>query len=209
VQRLQRNNHIVQVCFFYDDEDGSSSFNSSLTTYRPENWEKEDKGNYIVLQSRHGNNMRVYMNKPMTTPGCDSAQDGMLRDIQAEGYEPTSFIHRGHSYHLFRSLQKITPACQFVFLGSCGGYNEVLKVFQLNPDVHIIVTRNIGSRLINDPLLQKINMEFVENRDIVWDDLWQAFDGRFQSKHTKDLFSSYIPPNKYVGVKFIRKVFNF
>ena len=110
---------------------------------------------------------------------------------------------------MYQSLRKIQPGYQFVFLGSCGGYSEVLKVFRQNPDVNIIVTRNIGSKLINDPLLQRVNMDLVNNKDIKWDDVWEEFDAKFQAKLTKDLFSSYIPPNRYVGVKFIRKVFNF
>lgn len=57
------------------------------------------------------------MNKPMTSPGSDSTQDEMLRAIEQEGLVITSFIHRGHSYHLQQSLRKITPAAEFVFLG--------------------------------------------------------------------------------------------
>ncbi len=166
-------------------------------------------GNYIVLNSLKGNSMKVFMNKPMTKPGSDSTQDEMLRDIASQGFEITSFIHRGHSYHLYQSLRKISPSCEFVFLGSCGGYSEALNVFELNPDVNIIVTRNIGSKLINDPLLQKINQDLVAGNDINWDDTWAYFDSKFTSKQTKDLFSSYLPPNKFIGVKFIRKVFSF
>ena len=209
VARLKKNNKMVQAHFFYDDEDGKMSFESSLTSYDKKHWEKKDMGNYVVLNSLTGNNMLVYMNKPMTKPGSDSTQDEMLREIAREGHEITSFIHRGHSYHLFQSLRKITPSAEFVFLGSCGGYNEALTVFQMNPDVNIIVTRNIGSMLINDPLLQRINTDLVNDKDIVWDDVWADFHKKFTSKQTKDLFSSYIPPNKYVGVKFIRKVFAF
>ena len=84
-----------------------------------------------------------------------------------------------------------------------------MKVFDLNPDVNIITTRSVGSKLINDPLLEKINMELVNNKDINWNIVWKEFDLKFQSKLTKDLFSSYIPPNKYIGIKFIRKVFNY
>ena len=209
VDRLKKNNSIVQACFFYDDEDGTNSFANSTATYTANTWEKKDQGHYIVFVSKSGNNMRVYMNKPNTSVGCDTAQDEMLRDIRRDGYEPTSYIHRGHSYYLFQSLRKMTPSAQFVFLGSCGGYNEVLELFRMNPDVNIIATRNIGSSQINDPMLQQINSNFVNNKDIVWDDLWKSFDAKFQSKTARDLFSSYIAPNKYIGIKYIRKVFNY
>ncbi|MBP8114136.1 MAG: hypothetical protein KAY50_02205 [Chitinophagaceae bacterium] len=209
VQRLQKQDNMVQACFFYDDDDAASSFASSIATYDGKLWEKKDLGNYIVFNSRSGNNMQVYMNKPNTKQGCDSSQNEMLACIAGEGYTVTSFIHRGHSYHLGQSLRKMTASGQFVFLGSCGGYSQVLKVFELNPDVNIIATRSVGSKLINDPLLHSINTELVNNRDINWNAFWKEFDTKFQSKQTKDLFSAYIPPNKYIGVKFIRKVFNY
>ncbi len=209
IQRLQREDNIVQACFYYDDDDASSSFASSTATYNAKLWDKKDLGNYIVFNSRSGNKMRVYMNKPNTNQGSDSSQNEMLVAIEHDGYVVTSFIHRGHSYHLGQSLRKMTTSSQFVFLGSCGGYSQVLKVFELNPDVNIIATRSVGSKQINDPLLDKINTEMVNNRDINWNVLWKEFDSKFQSKQTKDLFSAYIPPNKYIGVKFIRKVFNY
>ncbi|MBL0202235.1 MAG: hypothetical protein IPP81_19405 [Chitinophagaceae bacterium] len=209
VQRLQKQDNIVQACFFYDDDDAASSFASNTATYDGKLWEKKDLGNYIIYNSRSGNKMQVYMNKPNTKQGCDSSQNEMLLAIEQEGYVVTSFIHRGHSYHLGQSLRKMTASGQFVFLGSCGGYSQVLKVFELNPDVNIIATRSVGSKQINDPLLDRINTELVNNRDINWSALWKEFDTKFQSKQTKDLFSAYIPPNKYIGVKFIRKVFNY
>ena len=86
-------------------------------------------------------------------------------------------------------------------------YNDTS--FEFDPDVNIIATRSVGSKQINDPLLDRINTELVNNRDINWSASWKEFDTKFQSKQTKDLFSAYIPPNKYIGVKFIRKVFNY
>lgn len=209
VNRLKKQDIIVQVSFFYDDEDAVSSYNSSLTTYDAKMWEKKDLGNFIVLTSKVGNKMKVYMNKPNTKEGSDSSQNEMLAAIANEGYEITSFIHRGHSYHLSQSLGKMTASGQFVFLGSCGGYRQVLRVFQLNPDANIIATRSVGSKLINDPLLEKINTDIVNNKDVKWDALWEEETAKFQSKLTKDLFAAYTAPNKYIGIKFIRKVYNY
>ena len=209
IKRFKTHSPIVQACFYYDDDDAVSSFNSSNTSYDNKTWEKKDQGSYIVFTSKVGNAMKVYMNKPNTKEGSDSAQNLMLRDIQRDGYSISSFIHRGHSYHLSQSLRKITPSAQFVFLGSCGGYKQVLKVFQLNPDVNIISTRSVGSKQVNDPLLERINTDIVNNKDIEWNTLWAEFDKKFQSKFTKDLFGAYIPPNKYIGIKFMRKVFNY
>lgn len=209
VSRMQSKSPIVQACFYYDDEDAVASYNNSGTTYDSKLWEKKDMGNYIVYTSKTGNKMKVFMNKPNTKEGSDSAQNKMLQDIKADGYTITSYIHRGHSYHLPESMKKFTSSAQFVFLGSCGGYKQVLKVFQLNPDVNIIATRSVGSKLINDPLLERINADIVSGKDIEWNSLWAEYDKKFQSKMTKDLFVAYMPPNKYIGIKFMRKVLNY
>lgn len=209
VKRLQRDKVIVQVCFFYDDEDASASFSSSLATYDNKMWDKKDMGNYIVFNSKKGNEMKVFMNKPNSKQGFEAAQHNMLAAIEKEGYEVTSFIHRGHSYHLPHSLKKMTASNQFVFLGSCGGYKQVLKIFQMNPDANIIATRSVGSKLINDPMLEKINTSLVNNEDIKWDEEWKNFDAQFQTKLTKDLFAAYTAPNRYIGIKFLRKVLGY
>ncbi len=209
VDRLKIRDTIVQVGLFYDDVDGLSSFNNYMGFFPDNAWTKEDMGNYVVLRSRSGNAMIVYLNKLNTADGDIAAQNEMLASIQSAGLEITSFLHRGHSYHLVKSLKRIPGSAQFVYLGSCGGYNDVVKVFQANPDAHIISTRNIGSKLINDPILSKVNNQAVANQDMNWVELWATFDKSFKSKNTKELFSAYIPPHKYIGIIFIRDVFNY
>jgi hypothetical protein len=209
MDQLKKKGAIVQAWFFYDDEDACISFTSGTALFNNKSWDKTDFGNYVVFSSRTGNKVKVYMNKPKSNVGFDVAQNEMLDAIRVQGYQVTCYIHRGHSYHFYKSLSKMTSSARFVFLGSCGGYNEVLKIFQLNPDVHLIVSRHTGSRLINDQMLERITRAMVKNKDINWDALWREFNGRFGTIREKDLFSSYIPPNKYTGVKFIRKVFNY
>jgi hypothetical protein len=209
MDQLKKNGVIVQAWFFFDDEDACISFASGTALFNNKSWYKTDFGNYVVFSSRIGNKVKVYMNKPKSDVGYDEAQTEMLNAIREQGYEVTCYIHRGHSYHFYKSLSKMTSSARFVFLGSCGGYNEVLKIFQLNPNVHLIVSRHTGSRLINDQVLERITRAMVNNKDIKWDALWREFNARFRTIQEKDLFSSYIPPNKYTGVKFIRKVFNY
>jgi hypothetical protein len=209
VDRLKNRDTIVQVGLFYDDEDGVTSFSNYLSFFPAKEWTKEDKGNYIVFRSNSGNPMFIYLNKVNTAAGDAAAQDEMLKSIADAGLNITYFTHRGHSYHLHKSIKRLPESAELVYLGSCGGYNEVLKVFQSNPDAHIISTRNIGSKYINDPVLSRINNDAVANKDINWVTLWSDFDKSFKAKNTKELFSAYIPPNKYIGIMFIREVFNF
>ncbi len=209
VERLQHKGMIVQACFFYDDDDGEASFNNSVASYSKTVWQKEDLGNYVLFSSVTGHPMKVYMNKPNTTIGYDAAQNEMLDQIKRKGYVVSSFVHRGHSYYLSESIKKMSSSGELVFLGSCGGYNQVLKIFELNPDANIISTRGVGSTIINDPLLGKINTLLVKDNDINWDDLWKKLEVSFRSEYAQDLFTSYVAPNRYIGVKFIRKVLEY
>ncbi|HSF44488.1 MAG TPA: hypothetical protein VLA58_00715 [Chitinophagaceae bacterium] len=209
IDRLKSKDTIVQVGLFYDDEDGVTSFANYLNFLPAKEWAKEDKGNYLVFRSNTGNPMLIYLNKVNTPAGDGVAQDEMMKAITDAGLSITYFTHRGHSYHLHKSIKRLPESAELVYLGSCGGYNEVLKVFQSNPDAQIISTRNIGSKYINDPVLSKINNQAVANVDINWVKLWSDFDKSFTAKNTRELFSAYIPPNKYIGIMFIREVFNF
>ncbi|HLO82551.1 MAG TPA: hypothetical protein VK166_16415 [Chitinophagaceae bacterium] len=209
IDRLKNRDTIVQVGLFYDDEDGVTSFGNYLTFLPAKEWTKEDKGNYLVFRSNSGNPMLIYLNKVNTAGGDAAAQDEMMKAIADAGLNITYFTHRGHSYHLHKSIKRLPESAELVYLGSCGGYSEVFKVFQSNPDAQIISTRNVGSKYINDPVLSKINSQAVANKDINWVTLWSDFDKSFTAKNTKELFSAYIPPNKYIGIMFIREVFNF
>lgn len=209
VDRLKTKDTIIQVALFYDDTDGAASFANYMQIFSGAKWDKEDRGNYLVFRSKEGNPMIMYCNKPNTKVKDNAAQNEMLQAVADANQEITAFLHRGHSYHLYKSLRKLPPTAQFVYLGSCGGYNDVSKVFHANPDAHIISTRNIGSKYVNDPILNNITNDMLANKDINWNELWQNLNTSFTNKTTKDLFSSYIPPNKYIGIMFIREVFNF
>lgn len=209
MERLKNRDTIVQAALFYDDVDGAASFANYIQLFPDTKWQKEDRGNYLVLRSRQGNAVLVYCNKPNTKVKDNAAQNEMLQAIADANLEITTFLHRGHSYHLYKSLRKLPTSAQFVYLGSCGGYNDVSKVFHANPDAHIISTRNIGSKYVNDPIINTINAEMLANKDLDWNQLWKVFGTSITNKNAKDLFSSYIPPNKYIGIMFIREVFNY
>lgn len=137
VDRLKTKDTIIQAALFYDDTDGAASYANYMQLFPAAKWDKEDKGNYLVLRSKEGTPMIVYCNKPNTKVKDNAAQNEMLQAITDANQVITSFLHRGHSYHLYKSLRKLPASAQFVYLGSCGGYNDVSKVFQANPDAHI------------------------------------------------------------------------
>ncbi|TAH04494.1 MAG: hypothetical protein EAZ16_05045 [Sphingobacteriales bacterium] len=207
--KMQTNNQIVQACLFYDDEDGSASYKSFLASFKTGSWQKKDHGDYLEYTSATPVPMKIFFNKPLTKAGDDTVQARMMRNIAIRKLQVTYFIHRGHSYHLHKSLRQIPASSQLVFLGSCGGFNNVIRVFMINPDAHIIATRRIGSMLINDPILTTVNNYLTNNKNVEWTPVWEALGKRFNgNKNAKELFESYIPPNKYAGILFLREVFS-
>jgi len=208
VDKIKHDGRIVGMSLFYDDQDGVSSFNHYIGTFETSKWTKIDKEDYVIMQSKSGQPVSIFINKPNTANGYDSAQARMIREIKSRGWKPGLFIHRGHSYYVQNSLNYLDSDHQFVFLGSCGGYQNVLQVFYNNLDAHVIATRKIGSMWVNDPLLNDVQNGMRDNRNIYWDKLWAALSAQMKSAQTRELFSGYIPPNRYNGVIFIRQVFN-
>lgn len=208
VDKLRHDGKIAGIVLFYDDEDGRSSFQHYIGTFESSKWTSRDESDYIIMQSKSGQPVFIFINKPNTADGYDSAQARMIRDVKRRGYKPGLFIHRGHSYYLQNSLSYLEPDHQFVFLGSCGGYQNVLQVFYNNLDAHVIATRKIGSMWVNDPLLNDVQNEIRANQDIYWNKIWESLSSQLKSAQTRELFSGYIPPNRYNGVIFIRQVFN-
>lgn len=208
VDKIKHDGQIVGMSLFYDDQDGKSSFNHYIGTFESSKWTKTDETDYVIMQSKSGQPVSIFINKPNTANGYDSAQARMIREIKRRGLKPGLFIHRGHSYYVQNSLSYLDPDHQFVFLGSCGGYQNVLQVFYNNLDAHVIATRKIGSMWVNDPLLSDVQNSMRANRNIHWDKAWGSLSAQMKSAQTRELFSGYIPPNRYNGVIFIRQVFN-
>ncbi len=53
----------------------------------------------------------------------DKAQKALADFLEARHLRPTILIHRGHSYHVKSTIDRVAPAARIVVLGSCGGYN--------------------------------------------------------------------------------------
>jgi len=100
------------------------------------------------------------------------------------------------------------PSVKLALLGSCGGYNSIISVANINPDAQIIVTKKTGSKLINDPMIDEINETLLNGKDLVWADVWNNLQKRFsKDEFTLNLFNEYLPPIKNVSL-FVLKLFN-
>jgi len=79
------------------------------------------------------------------------------------------------------------------------------KIIELNPDVHIIASKQVGSMVVNDPLVKQVNNTLLESKDLDWVSFWEELNVKFKTDtNVSKLFEEYIPPYKNVGAYVIR-----
>jgi len=188
-----------QQYFFYDDVDGQNSFNSFISSYKndPE-WKIEKNGSFVVIKSvnKKGRNIEIYANNPGSADGTQK-----IKSIFSEKkVAPSVVVHRGHSFHAGKTIENINPSAALVYLGSCGGYNNINGVLKKAASTKVLATKGVGTMDINDPLLKMLNKAILEKGNIEWSRFWEKAENKFG--HDKR-FSSYTPPHKNLSVLFI------
>ncbi len=203
---------ITELVLFYGDEDGLASFNSFQKLFTDTSkWQTLKNENWVTIRSLSDQPIIIYANKPLDTKEeLDlKAQDSLFIFLQQQSIEPAILIHRGHSYHLDKTLKRLTPSVRLAILGSCGGANSAISIASINPDAQLIVSKKTGSRSINDPIIDVINESLFNKKDISWPEIWGKLSTRFSNdEFTRNLFNEYIPPGKNVSL-FVLKLFNF
>lgn len=202
-------NIIHQLVLFYGDEDGKASFNSFLYLFRDTAlWEIAKMPKWIEICSKNAlQAVHIYANLPLdhTFREDEKAQKQLLEYLSNQQVKPGVIIHRGHSYHLPTTLSYLQSYMKLAILGSCGGYKNLLTVAGKSPQAQIVATKQIGSKLINDPMIHELNALLLKEQDIFWPDLWIKLADQFnKSEATKNLFSEYVPPYRNLSLFVIR-----
>lgn len=198
---------VVAQAFFYGDQDGKDSYGYFMSSFRNKSWKIDDSNpNWVKIMSTGEKAVTYYANKPLPEPQDEVAQNKLYEYMDANEIKPVVVIHRGHSYHLDGSLKNLTPAVKIVMLGSCGGFHNLANVLDKAPDANIISTKQIGSYMINDPIIRSINEYLLTGKNVDWLDMWSGLGKSFATKSAreKELFSDYIPPNRNLGAIFIK-----
>ena len=202
---------VVEQAFFYgndEDKDGQVSFADFMALFRgkPE-WKITENPQWVSIVSTKGRPVYIFANKPLN--GLDDpdekAQDDLGAYLEEKDMKPVIYIHRGHSYHVSSTLKRIQPSAKIVVLGSCGGYNNLSEVLKISNDAHIISSKQVGTRTVNEPILQSLNNDLIAGKNIEWLSMWRDLENRFKSDAVaKDRFNDYIPPYKNLGAIFIK-----
>jgi len=205
---------VIQQVFFYGDQDkdGQNSFLNFMALFhtkpgtKPE-WKIVENPQWVTISSLRGKPMLIFANKPLfgeddPDAKAQSALSNYLFDHQMK---PTIVIHRGHSYHVKYTIEQMPATARIVVLGSCGGYNNLSEVLKINEDAHIISSKQVGTKTVNEPILQAINNTLLAGKDIEWLPMWKELSARFQNDPAaKEKFDDYIPPYKNLGAIFIK-----
>lgn len=207
-----KNGQIVELVLFYGDDDGEASFSNFQKHFADTaKWVVSKNESWITIQSRTEAPIIIYANLPLDEKEeLDiKAQDALIDYLSQQSSEPTVLIHRGHSYHLGKTLKRLRPSVKLAILGSCGAYNSAISIASINPDVQIIGSKKMGTKSINDPIIEIINETLQTGNDLVWSKIWDELKARFgKDELTMNLFNEYIPPGKNVSL-FVLKLFNF
>lgn len=198
---------VYQQYFFYGDEDGKNSYNSFLGNFKDGKWKVTPSKFWTVIESTAGKKIIIYANLPLAEPEDEEAQRELCTYLEQQEIYPTMVVHRGHSYHLPMTLDRLSKNVRIVMLGSCGGYHNLGKVLDASPDAHIISSKQTGAMSVNEPIIKAINTRLLNGKDVDWLPMWRELGAGFAAKgkaQSKELFDDYVPPHKNLGAIFIK-----
>lgn len=200
-------NIVFEQIFFYGDEDGKMSYASFMANFKDGNWKVTNENKYWTkIESVTGRPTVIYANQPLPEPEDEEAQNKLASYLSENNIHPTFIIHRGHSYHLPLTLDKLQKQNRIVMLGSCGGYHNLGTVLDKAPDAQIISTKQTGTAFNNDKILKKIHDRLLAGQDIDWVTIWKELSDEFAVKggDYQVKFKDYVPPHKNLGAIFIK-----
>lgn len=199
---------IIQQVYWYGDKDGKTFFPSFINSFSPKEWVLTSNKEWYEIKSLKGN-VWVYANRPLDNDANldDSAQIHLNNYLAENNVLPAVVVHRGHSYWLPRTIKRMAGNAKIVMLGSCGGYKNLNDLIEINPEAHIISTKEIGTGDINRPILNYLNQTFESGNKLVWKNMWASLTKLFSSdpsRSVRESWEDYIPPYKNLGAIFLK-----
>lgn len=200
---------VVQLVFFYGDKDGIDSYANFMSMFNGSaEWKVTKLKEWVEIRSAKGKPVIIYANLPLDNSNGDDpdalAQEHLIQYLNKLNIRPTVVIHRGHSYHVKYTIKQLPASAKIVILGSCGGYHNLDDVLKISPDAHIISSKEVGTRVVNEPILRHINDDLKAGRGIDWIGTWKDLTAMFPTGEARERFENYIPPHKNLGALFIK-----
>ena len=199
---------IIELVFFYGDEDGKTSYASYMTSFPKSDWSIVHKKEWVEIKSIKGKPVWIFANLPLDNDlGKDGkAQENLITYLNTNELQPSVVIHRGHSYHLPYTIKQLPMQSKIILLGSCGGYQNLKDILTYAPEAHIISTKQMGTTNVNKSIIEALDNSFQSGKDIDWRQMWAGLENTYAraSKAERETFEDYIPPQKNLGALFIK-----
>ncbi|WP_343305237.1 hypothetical protein AAHN97_27285 [Chitinophaga niabensis] len=196
---------VYQQVFFYGDEDGLSSYQSFMGNFPSSSWSISKNAFWTTITSTKGKPTTIYANLPLKEPEDKTAIEKLAEYLDEKDIHPTVFIHRGHSYHVNTTLDNLQSTARIVILGSCGGYHNLATVLEKAPEAHIISSKQVGTRWVNEPIILSLEDLIRAGKNVDWVQMWAGLGKKFAGDaRNKPLFDDYVPPHKNLGAIFIK-----
>ena len=206
LKRLQDSlGRVVMQLFFYGDKDGANIFAAFVEGFQNGKWRIQYKPEWVEISARKGVPITIFANRPLDAEKDldDKAQISLSNYLKSQELQPSIVIHRGHSYYLSSTIEKLASSAQLVILGGCGGYQNLNEILEICPDAHIISTKQMGTGVINKGLINEISEKLRLSQDLDWPVLWNDLAKQITLPKLKEAFEDYIPPHKNLGAIFI------
>ncbi len=189
----------TEQMFFYNDDDGRSSFINFMNSYKNlSTWGIDDRNSYVRVYSKQQRKVEIFANKPGSEENGINAIDDYLKENKLT---PTVVVHRGHSFHTESTLERIPASTKLLFIGSCGGFYKISVALENAPEAHIISTKQVGTKTVNDIMLFALNENIRAGKDIDWNEFWNRMHDKLGNNQ---YFGDYVPPHKNLEAIFIR-----
>jgi len=194
---------IVQQ-FSYGDKDATNYFAAFMARFKNANWKIIRKPQWVEISSVKGAPITIYANLPLDEKKeLDiEAQDSLTSYLDEHELAPKIVIHRGHSYYLQETINRLPASAKLIILGSCGGYQKLNDILKICPDAHIISSKQVAAGVVNQSLIDVISEKLRQGKDLNWEEIWKTVQGRVGAGY-REKFDDYIPPSKNLGAIFI------
>ncbi len=192
----------TQMHFFFDDEDGLTSYSTFIAAFKSAGFSVQEKEHFVIIKNTGKQPTTIYANKPLSER---EGQTELVQMVQEGIIQPSVIVHRGHSYYAMNTITQIPPYAKVVFLGSCGGYHNITEVIRRAPQAHIIASKQIGTYVVNNTLLVEMSKMLKDQDQLSWTPLWKTLDSKLKgSGKGYERFLDYVPPHRNMGAIFIQ-----
>lgn len=198
---------IVLQMYFYGDNSGKGSFNVLMNLYGDrKNWALKSTPDWVQFTSINTPvPFILFANRALDEEKDldEEAQRSLIKYMNENGYQPSLTVHRGHSYYLKYTIQKMLPSSKVVVLGSCGAYQNLSDILKVSPEAYIISSKQVGYGEINIALFSYLVENLKNGRDIQWPVMMDDVSKRISSAKQEG-YEDYVFPHRNLGALFIK-----